>query len=116
MPSKYYNLSNLTEMVFDDLDFLQQIVSVFIEQMPIDAAELKNAVYHKQWNEAALKAHKIKSSVRTIGVKNLESQIITIEENCSNQNQLNQIESEVDDFVAKMNLVISDLKQETFAS
>lgn len=114
MPSPYYNLSELKSLVFDDMDFLKQIVDVFINQMPVDCAELKNATIHQQWKEVSLKAHKIKSSVKTIGIHDIYDDILQIESNSQAGVKLDAIPQQVDDFIAKVNLIISDLKQESF--
>lgn len=114
MPSEHYNLDQLKSMVFDDLGFLQQIVQVFLDQMPIDMHHLTQAMNDENWQEVSLKAHKIKSSVRTIGIHRLEEKIEWIEKNSHNTDLHNEIIRAIESFEAQMDLVIRDLKTEKF--
>jgi HPt (histidine-containing phosphotransfer) domain-containing protein len=114
MPSPYYDLNDLKAMVFDDMDFLKEIVGVFIAQMPVDCAELQQAASQKEWKETAMKAHKIKSSVRTIGIHNLFDDIVEIEHNCNQLTHLDTVPQKIDTFMEKMNLIINDLEKESF--
>ena len=114
MTNELYDLSILSEMVYGDEEFMKDLVNTFIEFAPIDTKELLDFASKKDWAETAKKAHKLKSSIRTIGIVSLEDLIVTIEFNSKNLNNIDQINSKIDSFSSGLILVIERLKTESF--
>ena len=114
MTHNLYDLSILSEMVYGDEEFMKDLVNTFIEFAPIDTNELLEFASKKDWAETAKKAHKLKSSIRTIGIISLEELIVTIELDSKNMNNIDQINSKIDAFSSGLILVIEKLKTEPF--
>jgi HPt (histidine-containing phosphotransfer) domain-containing protein len=114
MSNNLYDLSILSEMVYGDTDFMKELVDTFIEFAPIDAKELSEYAKAKNWEETSKKAHKLKSSIRTIGVTSLTDLILKIEEDSKSMSQTDMIEGNIATFMNTLELVIEKLKSENF--
>lgn len=114
MSSSLYDLSVLEEMVYGDTVFMKELIDTFIEYSPIDAKELFDFAQEKNWDETSKKAHKLKSSIRTIGVTSLSDLILSIENDAKNQQNLDTINLDIDRFTATLDEVIENLKKESF--
>ncbi|MFT4753524.1 MAG: HPt (histidine-containing phosphotransfer) domain-containing protein [Salibacteraceae bacterium] len=116
MANDLYDLSILSEMVYGDKEFMKELIDTFIEFAPIDTVELTTYSNDKNWEETSKKAHKLKSSIRTIGVTSLNELIIDIELNAKNETQLLEMKSKIDLFSETLDKVLESLKQEKFES
>jgi HPt (histidine-containing phosphotransfer) domain-containing protein len=114
MSKELYDLSILSDMVYGDTDFMRELVETFIEYAPIDADELAEFSKEKNWDEASKKAHKLKSSIRTIGVTSLSDVILSIEQDTRDQINMDTICDRISNFIKTLNLVLENLKQEPF--
>jgi HPt (histidine-containing phosphotransfer) domain-containing protein len=116
MSNDLYDLSILSEMVYDDTDFMRELVSTFIEHAPIDAAELQAFANEENWSDTSKKAHKLKSSIRTIGITSLMDLILEIEEDAKDEIKLDQISEKISRLMNTLELVLVALKNEPFIS
>ena len=114
MEHNLYDLSILSEMVYGDTEFMQDLVNTFIEHAPADSDELANYAKEKNWEETSKKAHKLKSSIRTIGVTSLSDIIVKIEMDAKNKNNIDTICDNINRFTSILDLVVERLKNETF--
>jgi len=76
---KLYNLSYL-QSLSDDREFIQKMITVFLESTPVMLAELEAAVGQYSYNKAATVLHKLKPAAATIGMLQLKAEIAAIEQ------------------------------------
>lgn len=76
---KLYDLSALQGIEQDDTAFLKEIVLVFIKNTNLDIINLLKAIEVKQANEIYLLAHKMKSSIYSLGIKQAYKTVESIE-------------------------------------
>jgi PAS domain S-box-containing protein len=69
---KYINLAYLQELAEGDMDFVADILSMFMEQTPENIRNLQQLAAAHSWQQVKALAHKMKSSVVMIGNKQLE--------------------------------------------
>jgi CheY-like chemotaxis protein len=69
---KYINLAYLQELGEGDIDFMTDILSMFLEQTPENIKNLQQMAAAQKWQQVKALAHKMKSSVVMIGNKQLE--------------------------------------------
>lgn len=112
MSEKLYDLSILSEMVNGDVEFMQELINTFIDIAPIDAQELQEYSDAENWEETSKKAHKLKSSIRTLGVVSLMDLILKIEVDARNQVAKDIIQGDISLFVQTLNKVLSNLQEE----
>lgn len=101
-------------MVYGDTAFMKELVDTFLEFAPIDTRELADYAKEQNWEEASKKAHKLKSSIRTIGVTSLFDNILSIELDAKNVTHTDTLIQRIDAFTHTLSLVISKLKGESF--
>ncbi|GEO04635.1 hypothetical protein AAE02nite_22990 [Adhaeribacter aerolatus] len=70
---EHINLALLTEMASGDTNFIQDIITMFIQQTPGNLERLFNLAKAENWSEVKSLAHRMKSSVVLIGNKELEN-------------------------------------------
>ncbi len=59
--------------------FLKEVIGIFILQIPEDLVLLEKSLLEKNWNTLADYAHKMKSSINVMGMKESERLLIEIE-------------------------------------
>lgn len=63
-----YNLSKVYEISENDSDFALQIVSLFLEEVPVEIKSMKDAIELKDYTRAYASAHKIKPTLDLLGM------------------------------------------------
>lgn len=63
-----YNLSKVYEISENDNDFALQIVSLFLEEVPVEIKSMKDAIELKDYTRAYASAHKIKPTLDLLGM------------------------------------------------
>lgn len=61
--AEHYKLHQVREMAENDEDFVVALVSAFIEEVPVEAERLRNAVPERDYYETYQAAHKIKPTI-----------------------------------------------------
>jgi HPt (histidine-containing phosphotransfer) domain-containing protein len=60
---QHYKLSRVRELADNDQDFIMALASTFLEEVPEDAARLKQAVAENDYHTAYQAAHKMKPTI-----------------------------------------------------
>lgn len=63
-----YNLSKVYEISENDKDFALQIVSLFLEEVPVEIKSMRDAIEMKDYTRAYASAHKIKPTLDLLGM------------------------------------------------
>lgn len=63
-----YNLSKVYEISENDTDFALQIVSLFLEEVPVEIQSMKNSIELKDYTQTYASAHKIKPTLDLLGM------------------------------------------------
>jgi HPt (histidine-containing phosphotransfer) domain-containing protein len=71
----HYNLSKVYEISENDKEFALQIVSLFLEEVPVEVESIKEGIENKDYQKTYGSAHKIKPTLDLLGMD------ITYEEN-----------------------------------
>ena len=116
MASNLYDLSILSEMVYGDTSFMKELVDTFLEFAPQDTSELEEFAKNGEWEETSKKAHKLKSSIRTIGVTSLSDLILEIELHAKNRENLDLIPERINEFSNTLQMVLNQLEKEDFTN
>jgi PAS domain S-box-containing protein len=102
--NKLYDLSMVQSVSGGDEEFIRKMVALFIETVPQNVEELGKAVEAGQWDQVAKLAHKLKSTVDSMGIKSLRQEIRTMEANAKQKQALEQMPS----LLATIRSVIGD--------
>lgn len=93
-----------------DLDFVKEMVELFIEKIPTEAAELRRAVDAKEWAATYKAAHDLKSSANFIGLKDLIDSIIKMEDCAKNERNLDTVDDLKEHIIEHCLLAVDVLK------
>ncbi|WP_420593390.1 Hpt domain-containing protein [Robiginitalea biformata] len=74
-----YNLDKINEMADGDSDFVLSVVSVFLEEVPVDLSELETAIAASNYEQVYKLAHKIKPNVDLLGMEQTRAIALEIE-------------------------------------
>ena len=74
-----YNLDKINEMAEGDEDFIISVISVFLEEVPVDLQALETAIGEKDFNQIYKMAHKIKPNVDLLGMEQTRANALEIE-------------------------------------
>jgi len=76
---KLYDLTMLEEIAGDNPDFIKSMLQLFIDNTPADLSRMKEAFEQNNWKEVGSIAHKMKSSVSSLGIQSLEAALRRLE-------------------------------------
>jgi HPt (histidine-containing phosphotransfer) domain-containing protein len=75
----YYNLSKVYEISDNDADFVNQIIELFVTEIPQDLKFVKKGIEEKDYKMAYSYAHKIKPTLDLMGMTIAFEEILMIE-------------------------------------
>jgi CheY-like chemotaxis protein/HPt (histidine-containing phosphotransfer) domain-containing protein len=88
---KLYDLSMIQSVSGGDEEFIKKMIVLFIETVPNNLREMSEAVGCQNWDLAGKMAHKLKSTIDSMGIKSLRDQIRKIESHCKQQIHLEEV-------------------------
>jgi PAS domain S-box-containing protein len=77
--SRLYDLTMVESVSGGDQAFIKKMVALFIETVPQNIQDLKNAMEAGNWEQVAKTAHKLKSTIDSMGIKSIHQEIRSIE-------------------------------------
>ena len=78
-PSRLYDLTDLKKIAGDNDGFINKMISLFVNTMPGYIQVMTEHVEQNNWAEVSKQAHKMKSSIDSMGIKAIKEDIKTIE-------------------------------------
>ncbi|GAB2534875.1 response regulator [Rufibacter soli] len=109
------NLSYLQDFANGNIEFMLDILTLFMNQTPGLIQELARAVALSNWAETRTIAHKIKPSLSLVGIWQLEEVNATIEQSALNQTNLEQLPALVQKMKSLFQEAVFALKEEVQA-
>lgn len=107
--NKLYDLSMVQSVSGGDEGFIKKMVALFIETVPQNLDELVKAVQTENWDQVGKTAHKLKSTVDSMGIKSIRQEIRTVEANAKAKTQVegipalvNKIESVIHECIVQL--------------
>jgi len=91
-----------------DPSFIKKMVHLFIETVPLNVSELKKSAETENWDQAAKLAHKLKSTIDSMGIKSIHQDIRSIEANAKQKINLGEMAS----LIKKVESVITGCVQQ----
>ncbi|NAS11879.1 Hpt domain-containing protein [Poritiphilus flavus] len=74
-----YSLDKINEMADGDQDFVNSVISVFLEEVPQDLEDLESAIASMDYENVYKLAHKIKPNVDLLGMEQTRATALEIE-------------------------------------
>jgi response regulator RpfG family c-di-GMP phosphodiesterase len=110
--SRLYDLSMVQSVSGGDEGFIKKMVALFIETVPQNIQDLKNALQEENWELVGKTAHKLKSTIDSMGIKSIRQEIRTVEANARQKEGLDEVPSLVTTIDSVIKETIGQLKAE----
>ena len=101
---RLYDLSMVQSVSGGDETFIRKMVTLFIETVPQNIVDLQAALTAENWEQVGKTAHKLKSTIDSMGIKSLRQDIRTVEANARQKESL----QDVPPLVANIDAVIRE--------
>jgi len=102
--SRLYDLTMVQSVSGGDEGFIKKMVALFIETVPQNVQDLKKALQEENWEQVGKTAHKLKSTIDSMGIKSIRREIREVEANAKQLESLQTIPS----LVATIDTVIKE--------
>nr|WP_299074309.1 Hpt domain-containing protein [uncultured Allomuricauda sp.] len=107
-----YSLDKINEMAEGDQDFVISVVSVFLEEVPIDLEGLERAIDEEDFESIYKLAHKIKPNVDLLGMEQTRAIALEIETLGKSDANMDAIKEKFPMLKKDVHQVISELKKD----
>jgi PAS domain S-box-containing protein len=107
---KLYNLSMVEAISGGDQDFVKRMVQLFLDTMPEALKDIESATGDQRWEALSKLAHKLKSTIDSMGIERLKQLVRTIESNGKTGTDTGQIPALVETLVATMRICMDQIK------
>ncbi|MEM9144465.1 MAG: Hpt domain-containing protein [Bacteroidota bacterium] len=107
-----YNLDKINEMAEGDQDFINSVISVFLEEVPQDLQGLERALEEKNYDQVYKLAHKIKPNVDLLGMEQTRAAALEIETLGKKEANMAEIEKIFPVLKKDVEQVISELRKD----
>jgi HPt (histidine-containing phosphotransfer) domain-containing protein len=111
MNNPYFDLSYLNQVFQGNRDLINQIISLFLDQVPHYIHDMEMKVEENKLNELHPLAHKAKSSIAMLGMKNMEQLVLQIEFNSKNGKETEKLPAMVRELVQMNNSACGQLRE-----
>ncbi len=110
--NKLYDLTMIQSVSGGDKVFIKKMILLFIETVPQNVQELVDATEKRNWELVSKMAHKLKSTIDSMGIRSLRSQIRSVELNAKNLEELELLPSTVKHIELVVSTCIQQLRRE----
>ena len=107
-----YDLGIIRSVSGGDPAFIKKMVLLFIETVPQNVKELVEATAAQNWEQVSKMAHKLKSTVDSMGIKSIHGDIRKVEAQAKSRESLEQLPQLVMQVEAVISLCIRQLRKE----
>lgn len=109
---KLYNLAMVYSIAGGDEDFVKRMLRLFLYTVPLSVQELQNETAHQNWIQVSKLAHKLKSTIDSMGIEALRDTIRQIEQNGKKGMHTEQLPALVTEVAAIMSACITQVKKD----
>ena len=109
--SKLIDLSYLNEISDGSNELINDLVYLFFKQIPEYQIALNDYYDKKDWDNLSRIAHKAKSAILMVGMKDLANKLKKLEENAKEGRNINEYQEIIAKFVRESNTAVKELKE-----
>jgi HPt (histidine-containing phosphotransfer) domain-containing protein len=102
---KLYDLAHLTALANGDTAFLDQLISMFLNTVPLVLDNIRTALRNQQYDIIAKEVHKLKPQAQAMGIHSLSNLLPSIEMSVKNRLDV----SKLSEMVAEMSLILNEV-------
>lgn len=103
-----FDLSMIRAISRGDEDFVRKMMELFIETVPLNLNDLNNSLERKNWDMVSKTAHKLKSTIDSMGIESIKENIRIVELTARKREALENIPAHI----RKINNVINECSRQ----
>ena len=107
-----YDLTMIHSVSGGDDAFIKKMIRLFIQTVPQNVQELVDATTNGNWEQVAKMAHKLKSTIDSMGIRSIHDVIRTVELHAKTRDQLERIPELVKQVESVVSSCITQLHSE----
>ena len=109
---KLYDLTMVETISGGDKSFILKMVQLFIDTMPQNLKDLQDALQQENWEMVGKHAHKMKSTIDSMGISLLKDDIRAVESNGKHKTNLETVPASVQKVATILDQCIAQLKND----
>lgn len=110
----HYNLAKVYAISDNDPEFVNQILSLFVSEIPEDLLEIKEGIKNKDYKHAYAYAHKVKPSLDLLGLNIAFEEILEIESWAQAKGEKKEIKETLKSVKNQVNEAVKELKKDFY--
>jgi len=110
--NKLYDLTMIRSISGGDSGFIKKMILLFVETVPQNVQEMVEATRQQNWEQVSKMAHKLKSTIDSMGIKSLHDQIRAVEMQAKNKELLDSMPDLVSQVESVVSVCIQQLQSE----
>lgn len=107
-----YNLSKVYALSDNDSEFVNEILTLFVTEVPDDLAQIKEGIKKKDHKHAYAYAHKIKPTLDLLGMNVAFEEILQLEAWTKTEGKKKDIEDTFKSIKTQVNDAIKEIKKD----
>lgn len=107
-----FDFSYLRSISGNNQEFIREMVQTFIQTIPAILLDMNQALNENDWTKLSRLAHQIKPSFQLMGVNDMKSTVLFIEENGKNKTNLAELTKTTERFIEACEKLIPELHKE----
>ena len=107
-----YNLSKVYALSDNDPEFVMQIISLFVTEVPQDLMQIEQGIKDKDHKQAYAYAHKIKPTLDLLGMTMAYEEILQVEAWTRAEGKKKEIEATFDSIQDQVDKAIKEIKKD----
>lgn len=107
-----YNLAKVYALSDNDPDFVKEILTLFVTEVPLDLIQIKLGIKTKDHKLAYSYAHKIKPSLDLLGLNVAFEEILQIEAWTKNEGKRKEIQATFDSVESQIEKAVKEISKD----
>lgn len=107
-----YNLAKVYALSDNDPEFVNQIITLFVTEVPLDLLQVKLGIKTKDHKLAYAYAHKIKPTLDLLGMNNAFEEILQVEAWTKVEGKRKEINDTFDSIESQIEKAIKEIKKD----
>ncbi|AWA30018.1 histidine kinase [Flavobacterium magnum] len=107
-----YNLAKVYAISENDTEFVLQIVSLFISEVPADLQLVREGIEQKNYKQAYSFAHKIKPTLDLLGMTVAFEEILVVEEWTKREGKRKEIKDTFKDIEERVEKAVKEIRKD----
>ena len=108
----HYNLAKVYALSDNDPEFVMQIVTLFVTEIPEDLSEIKEGIKKKDHKHAYAYAHKVKPTLDLLGLKVAFEEILQVEAWTKAEGEKKEIKETFKSIKNQVNDAVKELRKD----